>query len=229
MPSWALSKFEGAMMKDVNRILETHSNLLPGGRGRKGLGHLTRAGVLLLCAAWELYIEELLVEAAKACRDRANSPDNLPVSVQKTISTYVKESKHQLKPLALAGDGWKTIYLDIVNETAAALNTPKHHTIDVLFHHMIGIEDLSTCWSNGTASVDGFVTARGAVAHRGADSGYIKQHRLQWEFKAQIEKAAVETDNAVRASDALAHATLIRLVREGAWSASLAEDMEEAR
>ncbi|HQS10258.1 MAG TPA: LysR substrate-binding domain-containing protein [Xanthobacteraceae bacterium] len=35
--------------------------------------------------------------------------------------------------------------------------------------------------------------------------------------------------NAVRAIDALAHATLIRLVREGAWSASLAEDMEEAR
>ena len=57
MPSAAMGKFEGAMMKDVNRIIGTDASLLTGGKGKKALGHLTRAGVLLLCSAWELYIE----------------------------------------------------------------------------------------------------------------------------------------------------------------------------
>lgn len=197
MPSWALGKYGGAMMKDVDRIIKTHEGLLTGEKGKKALGHLTRAGVLLLCAAWELYIEEVLIEAAKACRDRADSPDDLPLDVQKSIAAYIKASKHQLKALQLAGDGWKTVYLDMVNESVAALNTPKHHNIDQLFHDFVGIPKLSDCWTLGTAAVDDFVTARGAVAHRGADSGYIKVKKLSETYKPHIDQTAVETDNAI--------------------------------
>ena len=197
MPSVALGKFEGAMMKDVNRIIDTHTGLLTGGKGKKALGHRTRAGVLLLCAAWELYIEELLIEAVTACRDKATRPDDLPMPVQKTIAEHVRNAKHVLKPLVLAGDGWKAVYLDIANEAIVGLNTPKKRNIDQLFDSLVGITEVSNSWSVGAAAVDAFVQARGDVAHRGSDSGYIKIAKLRDTYMVNICRAAVETDNAV--------------------------------
>lgn len=196
MPSKALRKFEGAMMKDVNRIIQTHADIQNGNPGNMGLGHLTRSGVLLLCAAWELYIEELLIEAVTANIARSPTPGGLPVSVQKTISQYVKASKHELKPLAMAGDGWKTIYLDIARESVVGLNTPKKHNIDQLYSALVGIPDLSNAWTLGPAAINDFVEARGDIAHRGSDAGNIHMNKLRDVFKPQINRCAIETDNA---------------------------------
>jgi len=66
------------MMRDVDRIIQTHSSIQNGTPGNMGLGHLTRAGVLLLCAAWELYIEEVIIELVKHSIGRCVSPDDLP-------------------------------------------------------------------------------------------------------------------------------------------------------
>lgn len=197
MPSAALGRFEGPMMKDVDRIIATHGSIQNGGPGNKGLGHLTRGGVLLLCAAWELYIEELMIEAVEACIDRANGPTDLPEAVQRTISDYVKNSKHQLKPLAMAGDGWKTVYLEIAREWVTALNTPKQHNINEGFRKLVGLDDLSNSWSLGSAAVNDFVSARGDVAHRGSDAGNVHINKLKGTYKPQIMKCAVETDNAM--------------------------------
>lgn len=197
MPSKALGKLEGAMMKDVDRIIETHDSIQNGSPGNMGLGHLPRAGVLLLCAAWELYIEELLLEVVEKNIDRCMNPTELPDIVQKTIAKYVKDSKHQLKPLYLAGDGWKNIYIEIANEYVSSLNTPKQNNIDVMFHEIVGIKDLSTNWSDGSSAINDFVKARGDVAHRGSDAGNIRINTLRNTYKPQICKAAVETDNAI--------------------------------
>jgi hypothetical protein len=110
MPSSALIKFENNMLVDVDRIIQSHGQLNHDGMGRRGLGHITRSGVLMLCAAWELYLEELLIESARIFIRRAHSPGQLPQPVQKEIAKVVRESKHELKPLELAGDGWKIIY-----------------------------------------------------------------------------------------------------------------------
>ena len=139
MPSAALKKFETNLLVDVDRIIESHCQLNHEGYGRRGLGHITRSGVLMLCAAWELYVEELLVESARILRDRAPSPDQLPLPVQKEIAKAVKESKHELKALELAGDGWKTVYGNHVNQCASALNTPKSTNLDALFEHLVGM------------------------------------------------------------------------------------------
>lgn len=197
MPSNALGKFEGPMMRDVDRIIATHASIQNGDKGNKGLGHLTRSGVLLLCAAWELYIEELMSEAIDACISRANSPLDLPTPVQRTISEYIFASKHQLKPLAMAGDGWKTIYREIGLEWVSALNTPKKHNIDEGFRKLVGIENLSDCWSHGVAAVNDFVVARGDVAHRGSDAGNIHMNVLRDVYKPQLSRCAIETDNCV--------------------------------
>lgn len=196
MPSAALLKFEKNLLVDVDRIIESHGQLNHEGYGRRGLGHITRSGVLMLCAAWELYVEELLTESARILQDRATSPDQLPLPVQKEISKAVRESKHELKPLELAGDGWKTVYANHVNTRASALNTPKSGNLDVLFEHLIGMADLSATWTAGSTVVNAFVSARGDIAHRGRDAGYVQIDALKC-YKQQVVRTVIDTDNAV--------------------------------
>jgi hypothetical protein len=92
MPSSAQAKFKNTMMKDVTRIIVSHDKLSNGTPGKKGLGHLTRGGVLLLCAAWELYLEEVLGEAVNFACQKAGAPDDLPKDVQKAIAGFVAGS-----------------------------------------------------------------------------------------------------------------------------------------
>ena len=196
MPSSALLKFENNLLVDVDRIIKSHGQLNHEGMGRRGLGHITRSGVLMLCAAWELYLEELLVESARVLIKCATSPNQLPQPVQKEIAKVVRESKHELKPLELAGYGWATVYDNHVCQTVSGLNTPKSTTLNPLFKRLLGIETISASWSIGADVLNEFVTARGDIAHRGRDAGYVTIGRLH-EYRSQITRTVVDTDNAM--------------------------------
>uniref|UniRef100_B3EKE7 Uncharacterized protein n=1 Tax=Chlorobium phaeobacteroides (strain BS1) TaxID=331678 RepID=B3EKE7_CHLPB len=140
------------MLVDVDRIIKSHGQLNHQGMGRRGLGHITRSGVLMLCAAWELYLEELAVECARIFIKRIDSPGQLPLPVQKEISKVVRDSKHELKPLELAGNGWATILQNHVGQSVSILNTPKSNNLDPLFKRLLGVEKLSSFWSKGEFS-----------------------------------------------------------------------------
>ena len=197
MPSLALRKFEGPMILDVNRMIQTHADITNGQQGNRGLGHLTRSGVLLLCAAWELYIEEVLVEAVEKIIERVASPSELPSPVKLRISEYIRASKHNLKPLEMAGDGWKLIYLEIAREWVIGLNTPNRHNVNIGFNRFIGYNDISGSWILGEDVVNDFVSLRGGVAHRGADIQNIRFHALKDNHKPNICQCASEMDNAI--------------------------------
>ena len=196
MPSSALLKFEAHMLVDVDRTIQSHGQLNHDGMGRRGLGHITRGGVLMLCAAWELYLEELAVECCRIFVDRLNSPDQLPLPVQKEISKVVRDSKHELKPLELAGDGWVTIFQNHVGQSVSNLNTPKSNNLDPLFKRLLGVDEISSFWSEGKAEVNAFVSARGDIAHRGRDVGYVTINKLH-EYRALIVKSVIDTDNSM--------------------------------
>ncbi|WP_420560549.1 HEPN domain-containing protein [Tepidicaulis sp.] len=183
------------MMKDVTRIIESHAALSDGAPGKKGLGHLTRGGVLLLCAAWELYLEEVLSEAVKFACEKASAPDELPRDVKKAIAKYVVESQHELKALAMAGDGWKSVYQEAAQIRIDAVNTPKPGVINPIFKKFIGIAEISACWHHGEQPVKEFVTARGDIAHRGGDTGYVTIAKLKDVYKPCIERSVLDTDN----------------------------------
>ncbi len=195
MPSKAFAKFETTMMQDVTRIIGSHGTLSEGKPGKKGLGHLTRGGVLLLCAAWELYLEEVLAEAVTFASEKAGSPDDLPKDVRKGIASFVTESKHELKVLAMSGDGWKNIYKEAAQIRIDAVNTPKPGVIDPIFKKFLGVAELSSCWHHGGDAVKDFVSARGDIAHRGSDAGYVTIGKLRDEYKPRIERTVLDTDN----------------------------------
>lgn len=194
MPSGALLKFESNMLVDVERIIESHGALNHDGQGRRGLGHITRGGVLMLCAAWELYLEELAIESGRTFVDRCDSPDQLPLPVRKEISKAVRDSKHELKVLEMAGDGWATIYQNQVGASVSGLNTPKSSNLDPLFKRLLGVEELSAAWSQGKEMINAFVSARGDIAHRGRGAGYVTISKLRG-YRALVERTVVDTDN----------------------------------
>jgi hypothetical protein len=196
MPSAALSKFENNLLVDVDRLIQSHGQLNHQGMGRRGLGHITRSGVLMLCAAWELHLEELLIESARIIVDRAASPADLPKKVQKEIAKAVRESKHELKPLDLAGEGWRDVYINHATVRVQGLNTPTSANVDTLFHLLVGFPGLSQNWSHGAGTIDNFVSVRGDIAHRGRAAQYVTIGNLV-AYKNQIVRTVIDTDNAL--------------------------------
>lgn len=194
MPSAAFTKFERYMLNDVNALIQAHATLSGRGRGRRGLGHITRSGILMLCASWELYIEELLVEATTRLVGTISDVKALPKQAQKTLSEYVKSHKHDLKPLELAGEGWKQLLVAHARELTTTLNTPKTAPINQMFKRVLGIEEISSVWTiNG---IDDFVSVRGDIAHKGSEADYVTIANLS-NYKDTVCRLVKETDNAI--------------------------------
>lgn len=196
MPSKAYGIFRYNVV-DVVRLIQSHGHLHSGNPGKKGLGHITRSGVVMLCAAWELYVEDLALESVRIIADRAASPTDLPLRVQKELSRHVKDSKHELRPLALGGNGWRTVLKEHVKNRCDGINTPKAGPIDELFYASTGLENLSRAWSCGATTLNDFVAVRGGIAHQGRSADYVSVAALRTHLDL-VEALTVETDNALR-------------------------------
>jgi RiboL-PSP-HEPN len=195
MPSNAFQNFRYNVV-DVDRLVETHSILDGGTVGKKGLGHITRSGIVMLCASWELYLEMTCSEAAQLLSKAYSSPDKLPKKVQQELAKMARDSKHELKPLEFAGDGWRELLTNNAVGLCNAINTPKAGPINELFSKAIGLDNLSDAWSCGKEAINDFVSVRGDIAHNGRHAEYIKIGKLI-EYRSMIDATAVETDNIV--------------------------------
>lgn len=173
MPSQAFKEFHNNRI-DVSKLIEAHTLLHNGGRGRKGLGHITRSGIVMLCACFELYIETVLIESLDVFTSRVGDINTLPKAVLKHLSAKVKNDLHELRPIHLAGNGWKNVYKSYAEQDVLLLNTPKTGKIDELFKHYLGYEDFSSNWGIDKKVIDLFVSKRGEIAHKGRAARYIK-------------------------------------------------------
>ncbi|MES1047223.1 hypothetical protein FOA22_22475 [Heyndrickxia oleronia] len=161
-------------MKDIEKIISNYETIKGLGRGRRSLDHLMRSGVMLLAAAWEVYIEEVLYESSIFVANNL-SPDNLPLDVKKVISReVVKEvKKNELAPLLkIHGDNWKDYYLEIVWRDIEKLNTPKEKNINNLFKTYLGVDEITSNYRQST--LDDFISYRGEIAHRMKATEYLK-------------------------------------------------------
>jgi hypothetical protein len=195
MPSSALQQLDWNL-EDVTRLEDAHVELNPQGQGRRALGHITRSALVMLCAGWELYIEDLTQEAVNVICAESTSPNGLPLEIKKKIVNAAKSDKDELAILKLTGEGWKELYKDTARKDAEKLNTPKSEQIGLIFKHFLGIENISSHWTIGPDGVNDIISKRGEIAHRGRDAEYIKLAELQ-QIKANILQTAIETDNYV--------------------------------
>lgn len=193
MPSVAYTEYT-KNLKDVHRLIVLHRNISGNDRGKRGLGHLTRGGLLLLCAAWERYIETVLVEGAEFLCSKLTPFTDLPAGPQQNVRDYVNSNETPWTPVQLSTNDWKLIYVSAINAKVGKLNTPKHEKIKPLFTKYLALPDIGACWTKGTTIIDDFVSLRGEVAHRGREGRYI-QFKLLTDHESLIKQYAIETDN----------------------------------
>lgn len=109
VPSQARAAFE-ENREDVERLMEIHGDLAGDAPGRKrGVEVLNKSAIVLMCAVWEAYCEDLAAEAVEHLVVHAEAATALPKALLKTIAAELESDKNDLAIWGLAGDGWKTI------------------------------------------------------------------------------------------------------------------------
>jgi hypothetical protein len=176
MPSDAYGEFLDNLT-DVHRLVALHRSLSGSGRGRRGLGHLTRGGLLLLCAAWERYVETVVLESGHFLTTMLPGFAALPAAVHQRVTQYANGS-NTWTVADLATPAWTVVYLDAITDRTSHLHTPKHGKLKALYTNHLGVLDIGQSWGAGTNTIDAFVALRGEVAHRGGQSQYIRFSKL---------------------------------------------------
>ena len=173
MPSAAQGSFERAL-GDVNNVLWFHTNTGGEGQGKRGrhFESLNKSAAVLLCAAWEIYIETVVVECVDRNLEAATAPTEMLRSLQRLTQAHIREGKVENAWQSVAGDGWKPLTRSLTQGRVGALNTPKPGPIIELFKSILGLPDVTDNWSwhknpLGTPAekLKQFVTLRGSIAH----------------------------------------------------------------
>jgi hypothetical protein len=223
MPSNAYINFLHIRI-DVIKLVETHTFFSQNKRGRKNLGHLTRSAIIMLCAAWERYNEDLLLESIQFVCNNLHDVHLLNKEIKKTISSKVKDDKNEIKPIELAGHGWKTLWYNYAKIETELLNTPKSENLDKLFKKYLGIIDYSLFWKKNCAkAVNDFVKERGDIAHNGNRASYIRMNSLK-HYQDLIIENVIEIDS-IMAGRIQAIAATANL----AWSKDYSKDLSYYR
>ncbi len=208
MSSKARDTFE-ANAQDVARLLELHQEVGGADRGRRtGLEVLNKSGIVLMCAVWEAYIEDLAAEVVEHYVDEA-TPEKLPPKLRETIGKELKNQKDSDSPWKLAGRGWKRELKyrlkGLQAKRNATLNAPKAGVVDAFFEESIGIPNVSSKWrwqkmsiARAREKLDEFVTLRGDIAHRVNASTPVHKSRVE-EFRDHVERLVALTDDYVNA------------------------------
>lgn len=161
---------------DVDRLMELHRDISGSAPGRKyGVAVLNKSAVVLLCAAWEAYCEDIVSEVVQHYVDHAPDANALPQALRKQIAAEIHTDK--MKMWTLADNGWRTVLgsrlAELKIERDRKLNTPKTSQIKALFADHAGYADITTQWywpkrtvESSCAALDDFVALRGAIAHR---------------------------------------------------------------
>lgn len=193
MPSAARLNFERFLLRDVRELSDLHRQRFAGpGRPQS---FLTRSGIFLLCAAWELYCEDVIKEAFNFVVANTNEPLALPEQVRRTLANGIKSEKNELAPLRLSGDGWRDYLREHIEKRLGQLNTPNVDNITDLFSRVVGI-DVGPILAPHTQGLSDFISKRGDIAHRGADAGHVSINDLQADYDF-ICGLVVELDNAI--------------------------------
>ena len=173
MPSQAQAAFESALV-DVDNLMWFHENEGGDAPGRRGthFGSLNKSAIVLLCAAWETYVESVIVECAGWNISRAATPADMLKSIRHLVSAQVRQGKDESTWQRVAGEGWKDLSRSVVQSRVAVLNTPKHGPVSELILNVLGVRELGNNWHwhrnpiGGPAGrLDDFVRLRGSIAH----------------------------------------------------------------
>lgn len=207
MASQARQKFT-KNAEDVTRLLEIHAHIGGDAKGRRyRLEVLNKSAIVLITAIWEAYCEDIAAEALDHLVANVPSGVALPNELKKRLASEIKADSNNLAMWDLADGGWKAkVQARLASLTAERnkkLNTPKSGNIDELFESAIGLTDVSKSWhwekmpvAKARTKLDGFITLRGAIAHRGAAADRVKKSQVTAYF-GHVKRLVAKTGGRV--------------------------------
>lgn len=191
--------------RDVERLLEIHSELAGDTPGRKhGVEVLNKSAIVLMCAVWEAYCEDIAAEAVEHLVEHAADASGLPKALRRNVAKELKADLNDSALWRLADDGWRT-YLRgrtkaMAEERNRNLNTPKTDKIKELFDATVGLPDVPTAWywsgisaKQAAKKLDGYISLRGDIAHRANAAANIKKSDA-WKFADHAGRLVEKTD-----------------------------------
>ena len=93
MASNALASFE-SNLTEVDRLFEFHRDAGGGDRGQRvGFEVINKSAIVLTCACWEAFIEDLCIETASQLTKQIQGPDNVPQSLRESCAEYLSSKK----------------------------------------------------------------------------------------------------------------------------------------
>lgn len=195
MPSKAYAHYESRNVREVLRLLESYDDANNNERGRKALGHLTSAAVLLLCSAWERYVEMLCGEMVGYIVESSEDYRDLPRNLQETLrNSYIKHQSGDVEYVNLSSREFFTQYISYCDVQISKLNTPKTHRIQHMFVYCTGWNTSSLLgYDSSDDFVNKFVELRGAIAHGGSAS-YVRGHEIV-DYIKRVTVLASNLDN----------------------------------
>jgi len=194
MPSKSYLNFLN-LIKDVDELIDAYEVLSSATPPRRNLGCISRGGILMLCASWEFFMEELLLESIELLNAEGISISRLPGSVKKRISLKISDDKNDIKAFDLAESGWRSLWKVYAKLDTELLNTPNQEKLDILYNRYLGISSISQSWTTYSADeINLFIRTRGKIAHKGRSVKGIKITTLRSYFD-MIKNTAVDVDS----------------------------------
>jgi hypothetical protein len=206
MPSQARQRYN-TNDTEVGRLLDIHGIITQGVQGRHhNLSALHKSSVIMMCACWEAYVEDLVREATAHMLANIDDAVRVPEGLRRKIADDIRNEKDPMGTWSLSGGGWKTSVQVKVEQLCdglnGGLNTPSAKNVSTLSRTALGL-NVAEKWAwrgmnneSAKAKLNKLVKARGAVAHGQAVEGGLNINSCNG-FRTHIARLVEITDDAV--------------------------------
>lgn len=201
-----VDKFE-RNYRDVENLFLLHSTVTEGvqGRNRHLTPSLLKSSIILICACWETFVEDLCREGAEHISNRLDDPDKLPNSIKEKIAIDLRNTKNPLDIWKISGEKWALLYkekiISMCDGLVGGLNTPNYNNVKDLLHAAFDIRDVKVYWnwqgmesSQAVQKLNTLVSMRGTLAHGGqpvANLNIGNCKTLNNHIKKLVEKTSI--------------------------------------
>ena len=182
---------------DVQRLLGivTGSGTRPS---RKDAEVVNRSAVVLACACWEAFLEELALDALAYLIARINREDPLSATARQAANRALQHIDTGRPHSLLLQLSYHRQHI------LGPFNTPKSANADALYRKALGIPEISRDWrwrgvpaSTARSRLDRWVSLRGDIAHRVKGMRPVTKRDVI-DFVQLLERLAWLTCNGVR-------------------------------
>jgi hypothetical protein len=121
---------EASLSREISRAISPILDIqkvIPGSRklGRHAAEVLSKSAIVLSCAIWEAFVEDLAADALRHLAVHASNSDCLPKELRKSIVSELKKDNDELAAWRLADEGWR----HVVIRRADRLGNPDDRTL----------------------------------------------------------------------------------------------------